>query len=114
MSDPYAGVFFSKDRVETIIEPIEPGHYAQVESVDLPGVMVDVRVLGRGEWMSGCPEKGQLSDVVVRLGGADNQASRVICSSCTRCSKIRSHVLRDAGKLSIERQKISLACTHVA
>jgi len=47
MADPYANVFFSKDRIETIIEPI-------TDDRSLDGN--EVRILDRAEWMKGCPE----------------------------------------------------------
>ena len=63
MQDPYASVFFSKDRVERLVEPvpenltadvpIPPGH-AHLASNS--SKTINVKVLGRGEWMSGCPE----------------------------------------------------------
>lgn len=53
LSDPYAGIFFSKDRTETIIESVEPEDWAVVPS-DEGGTQV--RLLTAGEWMSGCPE----------------------------------------------------------
>ncbi|WVQ95948.1 hypothetical protein IAU59_003047 [Kwoniella sp. CBS 9459] len=67
LSDPYAGIFFSKDRSETIIEPVEKEQFA---TVTIPhgsgenlrgGKSVQARVLGRGEWMSGCPEGNEQS-----------------------------------------------------
>ncbi|WWC92891.1 uncharacterized protein L201_007853 [Kwoniella dendrophila CBS 6074] len=59
LSDPYAGIFFSKDRVEKVIEPVEKEKYT---SISIPGsVRQEVKVLGRGEWMSGCPEGNEQS-----------------------------------------------------
>jgi hypothetical protein len=59
-SDPYAGIFFSKDRVEDVIESVDPD---VVVEVDVPGSAekIPVRVLGSGEWMSGCPEGSESS-----------------------------------------------------
>nr|XP_019043448.1 ubiquitin-conjugating enzyme family protein [Kwoniella bestiolae CBS 10118]OCF22378.1 ubiquitin-conjugating enzyme family protein [Kwoniella bestiolae CBS 10118] len=54
LSDPYAGIFFSKDRVEKIIEPVEDAIYMAVAVS--AGSSHNVKILGRGEWMSGCPE----------------------------------------------------------
>ncbi|KAF8913873.1 hypothetical protein CPB84DRAFT_1669268 [Gymnopilus junonius] len=54
--DPYAGIFFSKDRKEEVIE---------VEEV--PEIMVidetkeTVPLLTQGQWMKGCPEGGEQS-----------------------------------------------------
>jgi hypothetical protein len=57
MQDPYANVFFPKHRVEKLVEPIEK---EQVATITTPGTSMreTVKVLGRGEWMSGCPEGG--------------------------------------------------------
>lgn len=68
-SDPYAGVFFSKDRSEKIIEskakPVfvnvpKPLGVAAEGAVTRRAEKVSVRILGSGEWMSGCPEAGEL------------------------------------------------------
>nr|XP_018260191.1 uncharacterized protein I303_07108 [Kwoniella dejecticola CBS 10117]OBR82349.1 hypothetical protein I303_07108 [Kwoniella dejecticola CBS 10117] len=59
LSDPYAGIFFSKERVEAVVEPIEEPKY--VRSFMVKGERENVRVLGRGEWMSGCPEGNEQS-----------------------------------------------------
>jgi len=52
MADPYANVFFSKDRTETIIEPIP-------DDRSLDGN--EVRILDRAEWMKGCPEGSEFA-----------------------------------------------------
>ncbi|GFZ49786.1 hypothetical protein JCM24511_07189 [Saitozyma sp. JCM 24511] len=63
-SDPYAGVFFSKDRVEKVIETVDKPEYAVIS---LPRAAVsgeesaNVRLLSTGEWMSGCPEGNEQS-----------------------------------------------------
>jgi hypothetical protein len=63
-SDPYAGVFFSKDRVETIIETVDPVRRVNVvtpegsEARTRGEGKVEVELLGSGAWMSGCPEGG--------------------------------------------------------
>ncbi len=65
-SDPYAGVFFSKDRVETIIETVDPIRRVNVvapegsEAKARGEGKVEVQLLGSGAWMSGCPEGGEL------------------------------------------------------
>ncbi|KAJ3547662.1 hypothetical protein NMY22_g1567 [Coprinellus aureogranulatus] len=49
--DPYAGIFFSKDRREEVIEiEEEPETYTRGETVKL---------VTQGQWMKGCPEKGE-------------------------------------------------------
>lgn len=61
-SDPYAGVFFSKDRVETIIETVDAEESFIVPTSEGSTAFaqgqgkIEVKVLGSGEWMSGCPE----------------------------------------------------------
>lgn len=48
------GIFFSKDRVEEVIEiEEEPESYVHQESGDA------VKLLTQGQWMKGCPEKGE-------------------------------------------------------
>ncbi|WWC95452.1 hypothetical protein V866_002316 [Kwoniella sp. B9012] len=59
LSDPYAGIFFSKDRIEKVIEPVEEAKHIKI-SVSA-GSDYDVEILGRGEWMSGCPEGNEQS-----------------------------------------------------
>ncbi|OCF34329.1 hypothetical protein I316_03843 [Kwoniella heveanensis BCC8398] len=67
LSDPYAGVFFSKERTEDIVEPVEKEVFVTVTLPHVPGTesrkgkSQRVRVLGRGEWMSGCPEGNEQS-----------------------------------------------------
>jgi len=60
LSDPYAGIFFSKDRTEQVVEDVE-----NPEWVDAPvptGTAGDAeifarsRVLSLSDWMKGCPE----------------------------------------------------------
>lgn len=50
--DPYAGIFFSKDRREEVIEVEETP-----EVVHLDGL--EVSLMTQGEWMKGCPEGGE-------------------------------------------------------
>jgi hypothetical protein len=75
-SDPYAGVFFSKDRSEKIIESkakpvfvnvLKPLGVAGEGAVTRRAEKVSVKILGSGEWMSGCPEAGKLSCLQVSL-----------------------------------------------
>ncbi|KAI0041565.1 hypothetical protein FA95DRAFT_1548568 [Auriscalpium vulgare] len=54
--DPYAGVFFSKDRREEVIEVEE-----QSEVVHLLKENEDVSLLTQSQWMKGCPEGGEQS-----------------------------------------------------
>jgi hypothetical protein len=61
-SDPYANVFFSKDRIEKVIEPIERDEWGLVSAFDPDSTSSGshreeaVKIMGRGTWMSGCPE----------------------------------------------------------
>ncbi|EJF62236.1 ubiquitin conjugating enzyme family protein [Dichomitus squalens] len=54
--DPYAGIFFSKDRREEVIEVEE-----EPEFVTIPGIKEKVPLLTQGQWMKGCPEGGEQS-----------------------------------------------------
>lgn len=82
--DPYAGVFFSKERTERLVEPVLEEISARVQlPPDEPGGFprdMTVRVISRGEWMSGCPEGGKS---ISKRSISDNQASRASYSSCT-------------------------------
>jgi hypothetical protein len=53
MADPYANVFFSKDRTETIIEPVSSDEDSSGKD--------PLGILSRAEWMRGCPEGSELS-----------------------------------------------------
>ena len=55
LSDPYAGVFFSKERTEEVIEPVDQEETASI-LVEGEKKAKQIKILGRGEWMSGCPE----------------------------------------------------------
>ncbi|GJJ07550.1 hypothetical protein Clacol_001752 [Clathrus columnatus] len=54
--DPYAGIFFSKDRREEVIEVEE-----DPELYTLPGTNSTVNIMTQGQWMKGCPEGGEQS-----------------------------------------------------
>ncbi|KAF9259490.1 hypothetical protein L218DRAFT_908179 [Marasmius fiardii PR-910] len=55
-SDPYAGIFFSKDRREEVIEVEE-----EPEVVTLPNINASIKLMTQGQWMKGCPEGGEQS-----------------------------------------------------
>jgi hypothetical protein len=55
-SDPYAGVFFSKERSQEVIEAIEEPRFIELE---VAGETRTLRVLSRSDWMSGCLEDGE-------------------------------------------------------
>ncbi|KAG6900953.1 hypothetical protein C0993_004390 [Termitomyces sp. T159_Od127] len=74
--DPYAGIFFSKDRKEEVIEVEE-----QPEAVHVPGFTgQQVKLMTQGEWMKGCPEGGEQSF----LFSLYSQLSEGECS-CPQC-----------------------------
>ena len=50
----HAGIFFSKDRQETVIEVEE-----DPETIILSGYTTPLRILTQGQWMKGCPEAGE-------------------------------------------------------
>ncbi|KAG8684712.1 hypothetical protein FRC09_015216 [Ceratobasidium sp. 395] len=52
--DPYAGIFFSKDRKEEVIEVEE-----EPELVYIPGKPEPIPLMTQSEWMKGCPEGGE-------------------------------------------------------
>lgn len=54
--DPYAGIFFSKDRREEVIEVEE-----EPEAVVLPDMKGRVTLMSQGQWMKGCPEGSEQS-----------------------------------------------------
>ncbi|KAI0321805.1 hypothetical protein OF83DRAFT_1097239 [Amylostereum chailletii] len=54
--DPYAGIFFSKDRREEVIEVEE-----DPETVFIPKASEHVKLMTQSQWMKGCPEGGEQS-----------------------------------------------------
>lgn len=54
--DPYAGIFFSKDRREEVIEVEEEAEIRQI-----PGTTERVKIMTQGQWMKGCPEGSEQS-----------------------------------------------------
>ncbi|KAN0131396.1 hypothetical protein V8E53_010773 [Lactarius tabidus] len=52
--DPYAGILFSKDRREEVIEVEE-----EPEIVHIPGANERVKLMTQNQWMKGCPEGGE-------------------------------------------------------
>ncbi|KAG6814198.1 hypothetical protein H0H92_000875 [Tricholoma furcatifolium] len=81
--DPYAGIFFSKDRKEEVIEVEE-----QPEVANIPGFSQPIKLMTQGEWMKGCPEGGEQSF----LFGLYSQLSEgeCKCSGCETTLKRRS------------------------
>lgn len=60
--DPYGGVFFSKDRREEVVEVDEKPESFQLV---VAGKSEEGEVCTFGEWMRGCPEKGEQESVHV-------------------------------------------------
>ncbi|EJD53508.1 hypothetical protein AURDEDRAFT_110344 [Auricularia subglabra TFB-10046 SS5] len=56
-ADPYAGIFFSKDRKEEVIEVVED----EPEQVWVSSLGQSLPIMSQGEWMKGCPEGGEQS-----------------------------------------------------
>lgn len=50
--DPYAGIFFSKERKEEVIEVEEEPEVIEIDGLRVP-------LMTQGEWMKGCPEGGE-------------------------------------------------------
>ncbi|KAJ7591087.1 hypothetical protein C8J56DRAFT_934652 [Mycena floridula] len=55
--DPYAGIFYSKDRREEVIEVEEDMEMSEV----IPEVKERTKLMTQGQWMKGCPEGGEQS-----------------------------------------------------
>lgn len=55
-ADPYAGIFFSKDRREEVIEVEE-----EPEEVYIADASETVKLMTQGQWMKGCPEGSEQS-----------------------------------------------------
>ncbi|KAJ4478043.1 hypothetical protein J3R30DRAFT_3478428 [Lentinula aciculospora] len=56
VNDPYAGIFFSKDRREEVIEIEEEPVFVSVPEIDQK-----VELMTQGRWMAGCAEGGEQS-----------------------------------------------------
>ncbi|KAF5393669.1 hypothetical protein D9757_000044 [Collybiopsis confluens] len=54
LNDPYAGIFFSKERREDVIEVEEEPVF-----VSIPGIDIELELMTQGKWMAGCPEVGE-------------------------------------------------------
>ncbi|KAH7929485.1 ubiquitin conjugating enzyme family protein [Leucogyrophana mollusca] len=74
--DPYAGIFFSKDRREEVIEVEE-----EPEIVLMPPANEQVSLMTQGQWMKGCPEGGEQGF----LFGLYSQLSGGECSCTQQC-----------------------------
>ncbi|EJT97519.1 hypothetical protein DACRYDRAFT_84483 [Dacryopinax primogenitus] len=125
--DPYAGIFFSKDRKEEVIEVEEtPEQVTLHPSPDNPQTLV---LMTQGEWMKGCPEGGE-QGLLFGLWN-DLQAPSVKCpNKCDNnlsrekgmftaiwpdfehyVSYLRSHVQAKCSSCSAE---VCLACGELA
>ncbi|KII94754.1 hypothetical protein PLICRDRAFT_47766 [Plicaturopsis crispa FD-325 SS-3] len=75
-SDPYSGIFFSKDRREEVIEVEE-----EPEIVLNHELNERVKIMTQGEWMKGCPEGGEQSF----LFSLYNELSQGECPCPNKC-----------------------------
>ncbi|KAJ1311203.1 hypothetical protein OPQ81_009704 [Rhizoctonia solani] len=81
--DPYAGIFFSKDRKEEVIEVEE-----EPELVFIPGNVDPVPLMTQSEWMKGCPEGGEQAFLFQLYNGLSTGSCA--CPSQCGASKERS------------------------
>ncbi|EJD00913.1 uncharacterized protein FOMMEDRAFT_135199 [Fomitiporia mediterranea MF3/22] len=75
-ADPYAGIFFSKDRKEEVIEVEEEPEVAVVPDQPEP-----LKLLTQGQWMKGCPEGSEQSF----LFGIYSGLSEGVCACPEAC-----------------------------
>ncbi|EUC65204.1 ubiquitin conjugating enzyme family protein [Rhizoctonia solani AG-3 Rhs1AP] len=81
--DPYAGIFFSKDRKEEVIEVEE-----EPELVFIPGNVDPIPLMTQSEWMKGCPEGGEQGFLFQLYNGLS--AGSCACPSQCGASRERS------------------------
>lgn len=74
----YIGIFFSKDRQETVIEVEE-----EPETVTAPKSSVTLRILTQGQWMKGCPEGSEQSFLFSIYSGLRDGICRCPGDNCT-------------------------------
>ncbi|KAI5116954.1 hypothetical protein M0805_001927 [Coniferiporia weirii] len=77
--DPYAGIFFSKDRKEEVIEIEE-----EPETVNVKGITQPLKLMTQGQWMKGCPEGGEQSF----LFGVYSELSEGTCACPEGCGHL--------------------------
>ncbi|KAI0092127.1 ubiquitin conjugating enzyme family protein [Irpex rosettiformis] len=100
-ADPYAGIFFSKDRREEVIEVEE-----EPETVFVPDANEQAKLLTQGQWMKGCPEGGEQSF----LFGLYSELSEGSCSCPHGCGKSVRRNKRDFFAICAE---FSTYITHL-
>ncbi|KAB5592375.1 Ubiquitin conjugating enzyme family protein [Ceratobasidium theobromae] len=84
--DPYAGIFFSKDRKEEVIEVEE-----EPELVYIPGQSDPVPLMTQSEWMKGCPEGGEQGFLFQLYNGL----STSYCACPSQCGAKRERSKKD-------------------
>ncbi|CAE6396356.1 unnamed protein product [Rhizoctonia solani] len=84
--DPYAGIFFSKDRKEEVIEVEE-----EPELVVIPGNPDPVPLMTQSEWMKGCPEGGEQGFLFQLYNGLSTGS----CACPSQCGGSRPRSKKD-------------------
>ncbi|CAE6447861.1 unnamed protein product [Rhizoctonia solani] len=84
--DPYAGIFFSKDRKEEVIEVEE-----EPELVFIPGNADPVPLMTQSEWMKGCPEGGEQGFLFQLYNGLSTGS----CACPSQCGASRERSKQD-------------------
>ncbi|KAH7344763.1 hypothetical protein B0J17DRAFT_702352 [Rhizoctonia solani] len=84
--DPYAGIFFSKDRKEEVIEVEE-----EPELVFIPGYADPVPLMTQSEWMKGCPEGGEQGFLFQLYNGLSTGP----CACPSQCGASRERSKKD-------------------
>ncbi|QRV91387.1 ubiquitin-conjugating enzyme [Ceratobasidium sp. AG-Ba] len=84
--DPYAGIFFSKDRKEEVIEVEE-----EPELVHIPGKLEPVPLMTQSEWMKGCPEGGEQGFLFQLYNGLSTGS----CACPSQCGAARERSKQD-------------------
>ncbi|CAE6409284.1 unnamed protein product [Rhizoctonia solani] len=84
--DPYAGIFFSKDRKEEVIEVEE-----EPELVFIPGNADPVPLMAQSEWMKGCPEGGEQGFLFQLYNGLSTGS----CACPSQCGASRERSKKD-------------------
>ncbi|CAE6535399.1 unnamed protein product [Rhizoctonia solani] len=84
--DPYAGIFFSKDRKEEVIEVEE-----EPELVFIPGNADPVPLMTQSEWMKGCPEGGEQGFLFQLYNGLSTGS----CACPSQCGANRERSKKD-------------------
>lgn len=81
-----AGIFFSKDRKEEVIEVEEAP-----ELIYLPGKQDPIPLMTQSEWMKGCPEGGEQGFLFQLYNGL----STGVCACPSQCGATRERSKQD-------------------